>query len=140
MQNRRNVNGEVRPGFVYRNIVRKYGCGIGINRLGHGVHQLLAGKLKRKKASGPEKSSARGHLLLMVNLVREDFRGGDRMPLDDEVIEALGGLIKELRKALGDKALTLPSVRKAMLVLSRNAWEDAQRFVNEVEAREIQDD
>jgi hypothetical protein len=109
-----NVNGEV----------HEHGHGTGITPTWHMVGEPFAC----------------GHLLLMANLVREGFRGGGKMPLDNEVIEAMGGLIRELRNAVGDKALKLPSVRKAMRVLGRNAWEDAQRFVREVEAREFQED
>lgn len=45
------------------------------------------------------------------------------MPLDNEVIEAMDGLINELKSVLGEKALKLPSVHKARLVL-----EDSERF------------
>jgi hypothetical protein len=62
------------------------------------------------------------------------------MPLDDEAIEAIGGLINELQNALGEKAFKLPAVRKAMALLGRNAWEEAEIFRKEVEARELQED
>lgn len=52
------------------------------------------------------------------------------MPVDDDAIEAIRGLIEELKGTLGEKTFKLPSVRKAMAVLARNAQERG-RFASE---------
>lgn len=62
------------------------------------------------------------------------------MPVDYELTGVIGALIKELRDTLGEKALELPSVRKAQMVIARKAIEDVQQFGKEVEARKIQED
>jgi hypothetical protein len=45
------------------------------------------------------------------------------MPVDEKAIEAIRGLIEELKGTLGEKTFKLASVRKAMAVLARNAQE-----------------
>jgi hypothetical protein len=46
------------------------------------------------------------------------------LPVDSEAIEAIRGLIEELKAALGEKEFEgSPSVRKAMAVLARNSQE-----------------
>jgi hypothetical protein len=67
-------------------------------------------------------------------------RGEFSMSMDYEAIKAMGALINELKSALGEKALELPSVRKAMLVLDRNAWDATKKFHKEAKSRDIQDD
>jgi hypothetical protein len=62
-----------------------------------------------------------------------------QMPKDYEAVEVIGSLINELKNAIGERALKLPSVRKAMELIARNAWEDSETFRKEAEAREHQE-